>query len=147
MTTGRARPATLLGLGMLAVALVAVITLGAPGAVVYYVTPTELAADPTDRAIRLYGIVETGSVQWQETTRELRFVVSDGTTSIAVRTQAIPTALFRDGVAVVLAGRRESPTSFLADELLVKHSEVYAPLAPGQTIPPGMLDSVIQASP
>ena len=101
MTTGRARPATLLGLGMLAVALVAVITLGAPGAVVYYVTPTELAADPTDRAIRLYGVVEPGSVRWEAGTRELRFVLSDGTTAVSVRTQAIPTALFRDGVAVV----------------------------------------------
>ena len=147
MTAGRARPATLLGLGMLVVALIAVITLGAPGALVYYVTPTELAADLTDEPIRLYGVVETGSVQWQESTRELRFVVSDGTTSIAVRTQAIPTALFRDGVAVVLAGRRESATSFLAEELLIKHSEVYAPLAPGQSIPPGLLDSLIEASP
>ncbi len=147
MTAGRARPATLLGLGMLVVALIAVITLGAPGALVYYVTPTELAADPTDGPIRLYGVVEPGSVRWEGDTSELRFVVSDGTTSIAVRTQAIPTALFRDGVAVVLAGRRESATSFLADELLVKHSEVYAPLAPGQSIPPGLLDSLIEASP
>lgn len=147
MTRGRARPATVLGLGMVLAALVAVVALGAPGAIVYYVTPTELAADPTDRPIRLYGVVESGSVRWEERTGELRFIVTDGRTAVTVRTSAIPTALFRDGVAVVLAGRRESATSFLADELLVKHSEVYAPLAPGQTIPPGLLESVIEASP
>lgn len=147
MTRGRARPATVLGLGMVLAALVAVVALGAPGAIVYYVTPTELAADPTDRPIRLYGVVESGSVRWEGSTRELRFTVTDGRTAVAVRTSAIPTALFRDGVAVVLAGRRESATSFLADELLVKHSEVYAPLAPGQTIPPGLLESVVEASP
>lgn len=147
MTGGRARPATVLGLGMVLAALVAVVALGAPGAIVYYVTPTELAADPTDGPIRLYGVVESGSVRWEERTRELRFTVTDGKTAVAVRTSAIPTALFRDGVAVVLAGRRESATSFLADELLIKHSEVYAPLAPGQTIPPGLLESVIEASP
>lgn len=147
MTGGRARPSTLLGLGMVLAALVAVVALGAPGAVVYYVTPTELAADPTDRPVRLYGIVESGSVRWDEQIRELRFTVTDGQTAVAVRTSAIPTALFRDGVAVVLAGRRESATSFLADELLVKHSEVYAPLAPGQTIPPGFLESVVEAPP
>lgn len=147
MTGGRARPSTLLGLGMVLAALVAVVALGAPGAVVYYVTPTELAADPTDQPVRLYGIVESGSVRWDEQIRELRFTVTDGQTAVAVRTSAIPTALFRDGVAVVLAGRRESATSFLADELLVKHSEVYAPLAPGQTIPPGFLESVVEAPP
>ncbi|MEX1173212.1 MAG: cytochrome c maturation protein CcmE [Chloroflexota bacterium] len=147
MTGGRARPATVLGLGMVLAALVAVVALGAPGAIVYYVTPTELAADPTDRPIRLYGVVETGSVRWEEATGELRFTVTDGQTAVAVRTSAVPTALFRDGVAVVLAGRRESATSFLADELLVKHSEVYAPLAPGQTIPPGLLESVIESAP
>ncbi|MGK2852258.1 MAG: cytochrome c maturation protein CcmE [Candidatus Limnocylindrales bacterium] len=147
MTRGRARPATMLGLGMVLAALVAVVALGAPGAIVYYVTPTEMAADPTDRPVRLYGVVESGSVRWEEGAGELRFTVTDGQTAVAVRTSAIPTALFRDGVAVVLAGRRESATSFLADELLVKHSEVYAPLAPGQTIPPGLLETVIEPSP
>lgn len=147
MTRGRARPATMLGLGMVLAALVAVVALGAPGAIVYYVTPTELAADPTDRPVRLYGVVESGSVRWEEGAGELRFTVTDGQTAVAVRTSAIPTALFRDGVAVVLAGRRESATSFLADELLVKHSEVYAPLAPGQTIPPGLLETVFEPSP
>jgi cytochrome c-type biogenesis protein CcmE len=129
------------------VAIVAVISLGLPGAVVYYVTPTELAADASQGSVRLYGVVEAGSVRWEDASQELRFIVTDGITTVAVRTQAIPTALFREGVAVILAGRRESATSFIADELLVKHSEVYAPLAPGQTIPPGLLDSLVEATP
>jgi len=132
---------------MIAVAIVAVVTLGLPGAVVYYVTPTELAADASQESVRLYGVVEAGSVRWEDASQELRFIVTDGITTVAVRTQAVPTALFREGVAVILAGRRESATSFIADELLVKHAEVYAPLAPGQTIPPGLLDSLVEATP
>ena len=95
----------------------------------------------------MYGVVEPGSHRWDGATRELRFIVGDGETAIAVRSRAVPTALFRDGVAVVLAGRRESATSFVADELLVKHSEVYAPLAPGQTIPPGLLETITGGAP
>lgn len=147
MTGGRGRPATVLGLGMIVVALVAVIALGAPGALVYYVTPSELITDPSARAVRLYGIVEAGSVSRDDGSGELRFRVTDGTATIAVRTSAIPTALFRDGVAVILAGRPESATSFVADELLVKHSEVYAPLAPGQTLPPGLVEQLLQETP
>lgn len=147
MNRRRARPLTLLGLGLIGLALIAVISLGVPGAVVYYVTPTELAATSGDGAVRLYGVVEPGSVRWDAATQELRFIVGDGATAIAVRSNAVPTALFRDGVAVVLAGRRESPTSFVADELLVKHSEVYAPLEPGQTIPPGLLETVAGDAP
>lgn len=147
MNGRRARPVALIGLGMIVIALAALVTLGLPGAVVYYVTPTELTARATDGAVRLYGVVEPGSVRWLEETKELRFVVTDGTTAITVRTQAIPTALFREGVAVVLAGQREAANSFVAVELLVKHSEVYAPLEPGQTIPPGLLDSLAGGSP
>jgi cytochrome c-type biogenesis protein CcmE len=68
--------------------------------------------------------------------------VTDGTTTVEVTTRALPTALFRGGIGVVLAGRAPGPGRFDADEVLVKHSEVYAPLRPGQTPPPGLLEAI-----
>ena len=101
----RARPATLLGLGLVVAALVALGGLAVTNAVVYYVTPTELAARPVDGPVRLYGIVVPGSVGFDRATSVLSFRLSDGQTTVAVTSRSLPTALFRDGIGVVLVGR------------------------------------------
>lgn len=138
----RARPATIAGLVLVALAFVALAGAALTSALVYYVTPTELGEQPTSSAVRLYGIVVPGSVVAGAAGEHLRFAVTDGTTTVAVTTRAVPTALFREGVPVVLPGRAAGVGRFNADELLVKHSEVYDPLLPGQTIPPGLLDEL-----
>ena len=43
---------------------------------------------------------------------------------------------------MVLVGRSSGPGAFAADEILIKHSEVYQPLKPGETIPPGVLQQI-----
>jgi cytochrome c-type biogenesis protein CcmE len=136
----RPRPATLLGLGLVAVAFVVLAAMSLQSALVYDLTPTELGSRPVGERARLYGIVVAGSVQFDDATKTLRFAVTDGRSTTAVSTQSIPTALFRDGVAVILGGRLTGLGTFAADQLVVKHSEVYAPLVPGQTVPPGVLD-------
>jgi len=135
----RPRPLTLIGLGLVVIAFIVLAATSLQGALVYDLTPTELDSRPVGERARLYGIVVEGSVQFDEATRTLRFAVTDGRSTTAVSTQSIPTALFRDGVAVILGGRLSGPGTFVADELIVKHSEVYAPLEPGQTVPPGIL--------
>jgi cytochrome c-type biogenesis protein CcmE len=137
----RPRPATLIGLGLVAIAFVVLAAMSLQSALVYDLTPTELGSRPIGERARLYGIVVDGSVQFDEATKTLRFAVTDGQSTTAVSTQSIPTALFRDGVAVILGGRLTGPGAFAADQLVVKHSEVYAPLVPGQTMPPGVLDT------
>jgi cytochrome c-type biogenesis protein CcmE len=136
------RPATLLGLGLVVAALVALGGLAVTNAVVYYVTPTELAAGPVAGPARLYGIVVPGTVAFNRVSRILSFRLSDGQTSVTVTSGSLPTALFREGIGVVLVGRSSGPGSFSADEILIKHSEVYQPLEPGETIPPGILDQI-----
>lgn len=138
----RARPATLLGLGLVVAALVALGGLAVTNAVVYYVTPTELAARPVDGPVRLYGIVVPGTVGYDGADGVLAFRLSDGQTTVAVTSGSLPTALFRDGIGVVLVGRSSSPGTFSADEILIKHSEVYQPLKAGETIPPGILEQI-----
>jgi cytochrome c-type biogenesis protein CcmE len=136
----RPRSVTLIGLGLVVLAFVVLAAMSLRSALVYDLTPTELGDRPVGERARLYGIVVDGSVEFDQETRTLRFAVTDGRSTTAVSTQSIPTALFRADVAVVLAGRLTGPGTFAADELIVKHSEVYAPLDAGQTMPPGILD-------
>lgn len=138
----RPRPATLLGLGLVAAALGALGGLAVTNAVVYYVTPTELAARPVDGPVRLYGIVVPGSVSYDRSAGLLSFRLSDGQTIEAVTSRFLPTALFRDGIGVVLVGRSAGWRAFSADEILIKHSAVYEPLMPGETIPPDILQQI-----
>lgn len=143
----RPRIATLVGLGLVAGAFLVLVGISLTSALVYYVTPTELAADPPAGSVRLYGIVEPGSVRWDAPSSTLTFRITDGETTLAVVSRSLPTGLFRDGIGVVLAGRATSAAEFAADEVLVKHSEVYEPLRPGETPPPGLLETIRQEAP
>lgn len=143
----RPRVSTLVGLGLVAGAFLALVGITLASALVYYVTPTELNANPQAGNVRLYGIVDPGSVRWDAQSSTLSFRITDGTTTLAVVSQSLPTGLFRDGIGVVLSGHAAGPGAFAADEVLVKHSEVYQPLQPGATPPPGLLDTIRQGSP
>lgn len=145
--TPRYRRGTLIGLALLILGLVGLVGVSLTSALVYYVTPTELLARSTTGSVRLYGVVVPGSVRRDAGSAALAFQLTDGTTTLDVVTDSMPTALFRDGIAVVLAGRLGPDRSFTADEVLIKHSEVYQPLKPGETIPPGVLDASAGASP
>lgn len=136
----RPRVATLLGLALVIGALVVLVAVSLAGAIVYYVTPTELASRSSSSPVRLYGIVVPGSIRLDRPASTLSFRVTDGTSTVEVTSRSLPTALFRDGIGVVLVGRDDGSGRFTADEVLVKHSEVYAPLKPGETIPPGLLE-------
>ena len=138
----RPRVATLAGLVLVIGAFVALVWMSLANAVVYYVTPTELAASASTDPVRLYGLVEPGSVRWEGGSSSLSFRVTDGTTTMTVESRALPTGLFQDGIGVVLAGRPMAEGVFVADEILVKHSEVYEPLQPGQTPPADLLESL-----
>ena len=141
------RPVTAAGLILVMLAFVALVAVAMSSAVIYYVTPTELVAASSAGPVRLYGVVVPGSVSLDEGSGEIEFAVTDGTTTTEVSTLSTPTALFRDGVAVILPGRVAADGRFAADELLVKHSEVYDPLLPGETMPPGLLDEIRAGDP
>lgn len=138
----RPRTLTLAGIGSVALALILLAVTGLDGALAYYVTPTELDRQPAGREARLYGIVVAGSVRWDRQSGVLRFRVTDGTTEAAVTSRSIPGAMFREGVAVVLMGIAGEDRTFEARELAVKHSEVYEPLKPGETLPPTLLETL-----
>lgn len=115
------------GLAFLAVAAGLVLT-AFEDSVVFFFSPTELQAKPVDpeRRIRVGGLVESGSVERGPSDAEVRFRVTDGTTSLTIRYIGILPDLFREGQGIVAQGRLQN-AMFQADEVLAKHDETYMP--------------------
>ena len=120
----------LVGIVLAVIAYLAFSSVG--NALVYYLTPTELLARG-DAAIgdtvRLGGQVAIGSVSGPAT--DLRFVLTDGESSIPVHSTAAPTRSFREGSGAVVEGALTAEGEFEATQVIVKHDENYEAPAPG----------------
>jgi cytochrome c-type biogenesis protein CcmE len=94
---------------------------------VFFFTPSQIAADeaPRNRAFRIGGLVEAGSVQRDGTT--VHFQVTDTAKTVPVSFTGILPDLFREGKGVVAQGRLEADGVFHASEVLAKHDENYMP--------------------
>jgi len=106
---------------------------GVGNALVYYLTPTELAARgeaAIGQSVRLGGLVLPGSVSGSAT--DLTFVLTDGETEITVHSSVAPTSSFREGAGAVVEGVLGLDGVFEADEVLVKHDENYVAPTQGQ---------------
>lgn len=121
-----------MGLGLLAIvgALALLIGGGLSENVVYFLTPSELqarGAEVYDRALRLGGQVKAGSVEWDAERRDLRFVLQDEEAEIRVHSEGAPPAMFQEGMGVVVEGSYGADGVFQSDNVMVKHSNEYAP--------------------
>ncbi len=105
------------------------------GSTVYYLTPTEAKerAIAPGTAARLGGLVETGSLRYDPQTRDLRFVLGDGTTRVTVIGSGAPPALLREGAGAVVEGAFAADGTFRATTVIAKHDERYSPPSPGAT--------------
>lgn len=104
--------------------------------VVYFLTPKELLAKGTkgvDVPVRLAGQVKPGSVKWNDSTLQLHFTITDGTSEIAVDSKGAPPQMFRDGMGVVVEGRYLASGVFHCTNLMVKHSNEYRAPKPGES--------------
>ena len=88
------------------------------------VTPEVLMAG---RAVRLGGMVASGSVARAADGVTTHFRVTDGRATTPVRFAGIVPDLFREGSGVVAEGQFERDGSFVASNLLAKHDEKYMP--------------------
>jgi cytochrome c-type biogenesis protein CcmE len=95
----------------------------------YFYTPSDVVAGSasTDKAMRLGGMVERGSVQRDPDGVTTRFLVEDGEARVLVTYRGILPDLFREGSGVVAEGRLAPDRSFVADNILAKHDERYMP--------------------
>ena len=96
---------------------------------VFFFTPTQVAAQeaPRDRAFRIGGLVEAGSVAREKDGLTVHFRVTDTAKTIPVVFTGILPDLFREGKGVVAQGRIAADGTFKASEVLAKHDENYMP--------------------
>lgn len=103
-------------------------------AVVYFVTPSELQGrgPSVPGNLRLGGMVQRASVQWDPKTLALNFAVTDGKATIPVRHTGAPPDLFGEGRGAVVEGQYADGV-FQAKQIMAKHSEEYHPPAKDAT--------------
>ena len=95
---------------------------------VFFYSPTEVFTGkaPADRAFRIGGMVEQGSVKKSPDGLKVEFVVTDLNQRLTVQYQGLLPDLFREGQGIVAQGRLQERV-FVAREVLAKHDENYMP--------------------
>ena len=116
------------GLALLAVAAALVLN-AFQSNLVFFFSPSQIAAGeaPRDRAFRIGGLVQVGSLKRGQEGLAVHFVVTDTAHSIAVTYSGILPDLFREGKGVVAQGKVGPDGVFRASEVLAKHDENYMP--------------------
>jgi cytochrome c-type biogenesis protein CcmE len=96
---------------------------------VFFFSPTQVAAKeaPTQKAFRIGGLVQQGSVTREDDGLTVRFVVTDLANSMPVVYKGILPDLFKEGKGVVAQGHLGADGVFRADQVLAKHDENYMP--------------------
>ncbi len=118
--------------GAALVALLAAVMLamwGLQDRAAYFATPADIAKGgvATDRAMRLGGMVEEGSLETLPDGVSIRFLIVDGGEKVSTVFKGIPPSLFREGSGVVAEGKLQRDGTFVADNILAKHDERYMP--------------------
>ena len=97
---------------------------------VFFYTPAEILARPDgfrDKTIRIGALVVRDSTTWDADKVLLKFrVTEDNQHTIPVVYTGVKPDMFREGQGVVVEGRMDGSGTFLANNLLVKHSEQYS---------------------
>jgi cytochrome c-type biogenesis protein CcmE len=95
---------------------------------VYYWSPSDLlrAGDKAYGAsIRLGGLVARDSLVTSSSSADVRFDVTDGTSTVHVRTRGVPPQMFREGIGVVVEGTMTRGGWFEGSRLMVSHNNEY----------------------
>lgn len=95
----------------------------------YFYVPSDIKAAPPepDRAVRLGGMVQQGTLKTEPDGVTVTFVVGDGKAQVPVRFAGIVPSLFKENSGVVAEGKLRADGVFIADNLLAKHDENYVP--------------------
>lgn len=106
------------------------------GNVLYYFTPTQIAAGkaPIGQRFRMGGLVVPGSIHREPGSMTVHFKLTDKTKTIPVTYTGILPDLFREGQGVVVHGKLLDNRHFIADEVLAKHSAGYMPPAVAESL-------------
>lgn len=118
--------ACLIVLGVSAASIVAISTLKEN--MLFFISPTDVHAQglPDGRQFRLGGLVAAGTVERDQDTLAVRFMVTDGNHDVPVTFNGILPDLFREGQGVIAHGHLRGGV-FYANEVLARHDETYMP--------------------
>ncbi|MFP4560932.1 MAG: cytochrome c maturation protein CcmE [Thiohalorhabdus sp.] len=96
---------------------------------VYFYSPSEIAEGeaPENRTFRVGGLVKEGSVERDDDSLDVRFVITDTSQDVPIEYSGILPDLFREGQGIVANGKLNGEGVFLAEEVLAKHDEEYMP--------------------
>ena len=120
----------LIGIGVIAAAVIGLAVTQLSSNVVYFFTPDEAVAKAstlTDQTIKVGGMVTAGSVVWKAEDLSLAFTLTDlKGHDIRVSHKGTPPDMFKEGSGVVVEGLIASDGKTMAShKLMVKHSEEY----------------------
>ena len=96
--------------------------------IVFFRSPTQIVEEgfPADRAFRVGGLVEDGTLERLEG-NTVRFRVTDLAEAVTVTFTGILPALFREGQGIIAEGTLGPDGVFVATNILAKHDETYMP--------------------
>lgn len=94
-----------------------------------FYTPTQVASGeaPLQRAIRIGGMVEKGSIIRAQKGLDVQFKITDFDKTITVVYTGILPDLFREGQGIVAEGQVIDNQHFQASQVLAKHDANYMP--------------------
>jgi cytochrome c-type biogenesis protein CcmE len=127
-----------LGIGGVILLVVALTLSGLNDNLTYYLYPTEAVAQradfPDGESFRLAGTVVGGTLS--ENDDSINFEISDGGATIPVLLTESAPSLFGEGIPVLLEGSWDGER-FVADDVLIRHSENYETPEEGGAYPSG----------
>lgn len=96
-------------------------------AAIYYYTPTEAKQHgfAVGQTVRLGGQILAGTLSYDASSRDLRFAIGDGITTVKVVGSGAPPGLLREGNGAVVEGSFAADGTFRATQVIAKHDEVY----------------------
>jgi cytochrome c-type biogenesis protein CcmE len=94
-----------------------------------FISPTQVTEgkEPRDRAFRIGGLVEEGSLRREADGVTAHFRITDTAQAIPVTYIGLLPDLFKEGKGVVAEGRLNDKGVFVATQVLAKHDENYMP--------------------
>ena len=126
----RALRALAIAVGLATLGVAAMLVLNAfRSNLVFFFSPSQIAANeaPRDRAFRIGGLVEEGSLKRDGSSLTVNFVVTDMAQRVPVSYTGMLPDLFKEGKGVVAQGKLGADGVFRAEQVLAKHDENYMP--------------------
>lgn len=94
-----------------------------------YYTPSQISLGqaPINHAFRLGGVVQKNSVQRNQTSLAVTFIITDYKHHTSVNYTGVLPDLFHENKGVVVEGQLNQQGIFIATQVLAKHDENYMP--------------------